>query len=157
MEVQPDVVPLVKYMYIVSHVVSPFHTAVMHQAWQPSPRPMVVSLCVLFQYKITSTVPLEISYMYLRAADAPFLAVVEALKGQSSVILIWFVTYIDRPRPENEPLLILKIFRDPHKLITKTTLFTRFRRNHFGKIILIAEIFSEYFSYTINLFWKPIS
>jgi hypothetical protein len=43
---------------------------------------------------------------------------------------------MDRLRPEYELLLILiKVFRDPHDLITKTTFFTRFRRNPFGKII----------------------
>jgi hypothetical protein len=38
----------------------------------------------------------------------------EELKGQSSEILILFLTYIDRARPEYEPLLILKFFRGPH-------------------------------------------
>jgi hypothetical protein len=86
------------------------------------------------------------------------------LKGQSGEILIsFFFTYIDRHRPQYESLLILKFVSDPHDLITKMTFFTKFRRNPFGKIIFFPEIFlisrnlfSEYFSYTLNLFYKPI-
>jgi hypothetical protein len=80
---------------------------------------------------------------------------------------------MERHWPEYEPLLFLKIFRDPHYryLITKTTFFTRFRRNHlgkikfFGKFLLIAEIYfgifflhnkfiSETYFLTIKRFWK---
>jgi hypothetical protein len=37
-------------------------------------------------------------------------------EGQSSEILICFLTYIDRPRPEYEPLLILTFFRGSYDL-----------------------------------------
>jgi hypothetical protein len=48
-----------------------------------------------------------------------------------------FIICINRPRPEYEPFLILKLFRDFHDLIAKTTFFTQFRRNPFGKIIFL--------------------
>ncbi len=41
------------------------------------------------------------------------------LKGQSSGINFVFFTYIDRARPEYEPLLILKFFRGPHDFRSK--------------------------------------
>jgi hypothetical protein len=58
---------------------------------------------------------------------------------------------MEKLRPEHEPLLILKFFREPHDLITKTTFFARFRRNPFekiivfGKFLLIAEIYFTIF------------
>jgi hypothetical protein len=64
------------------------------------------------------------------------------LKGQSSDILIMFfdIQYIDRTRPECEPLLLLKIFRGPHDFRSKNIFFTRFRRNPFGKIIFLGKV-----------------
>jgi hypothetical protein len=55
------------------------------------------------------------------------------------------------PRSKYESLLILKIFRVPHDLLTKTTSFTQFGRNPFrkiiiiGKFLLIAEIYYRIF------------
>jgi hypothetical protein len=57
------------------------------------------------------------------------------------------LTYIDRARPECEPLLILKFFRGPHDFRPKKIFFTWFKENLFGKIIFfgyflkIAEIY----------------
>ncbi len=51
--------------------------------------------------------------------------VITSLKGQSNEILILFFTYINRPRPEYEPLLILKFFRSPHDFTTNTAFFSR--------------------------------
>jgi hypothetical protein len=68
------------------------------------------------------------------------------LKKQSSEILILFfyIYSIDRARPEYEPLLILKLFRGPHDLRSKTIFFTRLRRNRFQKIILFGKILQIY-------------
>jgi hypothetical protein len=66
------------------------------------------------------------------------------------------LTYIDRPRPEYEPLLILKFFRNPHDFTTNTAFFARLRGNPFGKIIffdkffLIAEIYFGIFFFHKN-------
>ncbi len=85
-----------------------------------------------------------------------------------------FFTYIDRPRPEYEPLLIFKFFRNPHDFTTSTDFFARLRRNSFGKIIffgkffLIAEIYfgifffhkkfiSETYLLTLKRFRKAIN
>jgi hypothetical protein len=51
------------------------------------------------------------------------------------------LTYIDRPRPKYEPLLILKLFRNPHDFTTNMAFFTRLRRNPFGKIIFFGKFF----------------
>jgi hypothetical protein len=57
------------------------------------------------------------------------------------------LTYIERARPEYEPLLLLKFFRGPHNFRSNNIFFTWFRRNPFGKIIFfgkfleIAEIY----------------
>jgi hypothetical protein len=37
------------------------------------------------------------------------------------------LAYIDRPNPEYEPVLILKIFRNPHDFLTNMAFFPRFR------------------------------
>jgi hypothetical protein len=49
------------------------------------------------------------------------------------------LTYIDRARPEYEPLVIKKIFRGPHDFTSKKIFFTQFRRNPFGKIIFFGK------------------
>ncbi len=74
------------------------------------------------------------SFVNYRALSSQPPLLVRALKGQSSEILILFLTYIDRARPEYEPLLILKFFRGPHDFRSKKIFFTQFRRNPFGKI-----------------------
>ncbi len=51
------------------------------------------------------------------------------------------MTYIDRARPEYEPLLILTFFRGPHGFRWKKIFFTRFRKNSFGKIIFFGKFF----------------
>jgi hypothetical protein len=51
------------------------------------------------------------------------------------------LTYIDRPRPEYEPLLILKFFGNSHDFTTNTAFFARLRRNPFGKIIFFGKFF----------------
>ncbi len=55
-----------------------------------------------------------------------------------------FLTYIDRARPEYEPLLILKFFRGPHDFRSTKIFFTRLRRNRFRKIILFGKILQIY-------------
>ncbi len=48
------------------------------------------------------------------------------LQGQSNEILIpFFFTYIGRPRPEYEELLIKNFFRNPQDVITNKAFFTR--------------------------------
>jgi hypothetical protein len=49
------------------------------------------------------------------------------------------LTYIDRARPEYEPLLILKFFRGPHDFRSKNIFFMRFRRKPSGKIIFFGK------------------
>jgi hypothetical protein len=61
--------------------------------------------------------------------------------GQSSEILILFLTYMDMPRPEYEPLLIFKFFRGPNDLITETTFSGSSGETLSGKLY-----FSENFS-----------
>jgi hypothetical protein len=85
----------------------------------------------------------------------------KSLKRQLSEILIQFLTYIDRPRPENE-LPIVKFSEDPqfynkHSFLCLVKEKAVLRNNILQKIFLkLAEIFLEYFSYTINLFLKAI-
>jgi hypothetical protein len=52
------------------------------------------------------------------------------------------LTYIDRARPEYEPLPILKFFRGPHDFRSKKIFFTRFRRKPFGKIIFFGKFYT---------------
>ncbi len=42
-----------------------------------------------------------------------YIVMKSALKGQCSEILIMFLRYIDRPRPEYEPLPFLTFFSSP--------------------------------------------
>jgi hypothetical protein len=65
---------------------------------------------------------------------------IKYLKGQSSEILILFLTYIDRPRPEYEPLLLLKFFRGPTIFDQRT-----FSSRGSGEILSEKLHFSENF------------
>ncbi len=56
------------------------------------------------------------------------------------LFLSFFFTYMDIPRPEYKPLLLLKVFNS-HDLITKTTFFLRFRRNSLGKMIFFGKYY----------------
>ncbi len=61
------------------------------------------------------------------------------LKGQSSNILIPFLTNMDRPRPDKELLLILTFFRGPHDFKTRKIFFTVFRRNPYRKMLIFRQ------------------
>ncbi len=62
------------------------------------------------------------------------------LNEQSGEIIFLFLTFIHRPEPEQELLLVLKFFRGTHDFRSKTAFFARLRRNPFGKIISLIIV-----------------
>ncbi len=67
------------------------------------------------------------------------------LKGQSSDILILFLTYMDRPRHECKPLLILKLFKGLQNYHIKD-FFCAVKEIYFKKIFLNHKTISECYS-----------